>query len=576
VARNSFISISQRRRGGDGGGDGGGSCDGGGDEEAVNGGGGGWGGEGGGLPAPVDLNRDNTAQQTFHLWKAMENRDMVAADEVAVMDFLDAMYGAYCQGKITKAQKNVLKCRLMYDDATGGSVAAKLEKCNEELAALVVAGGLDTANDAALASALQQHEDAKAAAEAEAGAAPLSKPALARADSFARFRERARDEVFAPALVAAEGCDGLLARLYAYLRVRMRSLHKTCVICDAPHVSVVSHFFEQGSAMILRPTVCHRDTCVFAFTEFSLGADGADGLATQAEVMDLVMAFSVAAANSPRANIILNPFPRVVDEDNTPVLDPETPDFAKAKELFNLIPSVEALVGGSRGSLASLAECCNAGTPHGYALVQWCMSSNRAHVEALDPGKHLKAMKTKHQFIMRNSGLEREGKFQELKKQHGSCFAFHGSPIENWHAILRNGLHNASGTKLQMHGAAYGKGIYASPSAMMSAGYSYMGQGARYRRPGGAPAGGGAKKKPSVTAGNRFLGGENIKVMALCEIIDTGIHKSGDVWVVPSEEHIVTRFFFCFTKDTVPQCHTVRDADFRASIESAMKQISKK
>jgi len=40
--------------------------------------------------------------------------------------------------------------------------------------------------------------------------------------------------------------------------------------------------------------------------------------------------------------------------------------------------------------------------------------------------------------------------------------------------LVRNGLRNASGTKLQMNGAAFGKGIYLSPYSATSAGYSRM------------------------------------------------------------------------------------------------------
>jgi len=49
---------------------------------------------------------------------------------------------------------------------------------------------------------------------------------------------------------------------------------------------------------------------------------------------------------------------------------------------------------------------------------------------------------------------------------------FSGSHIENWHSIVRRGLLNASSTQLQVNGAAYGDGIYLSPTADMSIGYS--------------------------------------------------------------------------------------------------------
>ena len=58
--------------------------------------------------------------------------------------------------------------------------------------------------------------------------------------------------------------------------------------------------------------------------------------------------------------------------------------------------------------------------------------------------------------------------------------SFSGSSIENWHSILRIGLINASGTKHQLHGAAYGNGIYLSPNASVSFGYS--GIGTRYHQ----------------------------------------------------------------------------------------------
>ena len=51
-----------------------------------------------------------------------------------------------------------------------------------------------------------------------------------------------------------------------------------------------------------------------------------------------------------------------------------------------------------------------------------------------------------------------------------SCFS--GSAMENWHSILRKGLVNASGTKLQVHGAKYGSGIYLSPCADVAIIYS--------------------------------------------------------------------------------------------------------
>lgn len=73
-------------------------------------------------------------------------------------------------------------------------------------------------------------------------------------------------------------------------------------------------------------------------------------------------------------------------------------------------------------------------------------------------------MATPHQYLLLSAPPEKETIFRELKAKHGSTFAFHGSSMENWHSILRRGLVNASGTRLQLNGAAYGSGIYLSPS----------------------------------------------------------------------------------------------------------------
>ena len=50
--------------------------------------------------------------------------------------------------------------------------------------------------------------------------------------------------------------------------------------------------------------------------------------------------------------------------------------------------------------------------------------------------------------------------FDKLVKKYGKKLAFHGSPIENFHSILHNGLKNMSGTRHMSTGAAFGDGIY--------------------------------------------------------------------------------------------------------------------
>lgn len=100
------------------------------------------------------------------------------------------------------------------------------------------------------------------------------------------------------------------------------------------------------------------------------------------------------------------------------------------------------------------------------------------------------------------------------------------------HSFAR--LKNASGTKLQVNGAAYGSGIYLSPAASVSFGYSRM-------------YGHGARANAASTSTNRFLVSSSVHCIAICEVINTNdIKKSGDIWVQPHEDHVLTRFLYVF------------------------------
>jgi hypothetical protein len=87
-------------------------------------------------------------------------------------------------------------------------------------------------------------------------------------------------------------------------------------------------------------------------------------------------------------------------------------------------------------------------------------------------------MATPYQYMLLTSTPEKEARFAALKKKcvapsprgclqtasgttivlltrlwfarHGSFMAFHGSPMENWHSILRNGLRNMSTSRARV------------------------------------------------------------------------------------------------------------------------------
>jgi poly [ADP-ribose] polymerase 6/8 len=308
---------------------------------------------------------------------------------------------------------------------------------------------------------------------------------------------------------------------------------------------------------MLKPAVCSRELCCWSFQQLGVRADAADDIATEAEVVDLLVCMATCAVkNANRRELIFDPFPVVFDpsDKSKKILDPERKDFNLVQKLLSSMPSVEKMT--QAADFISMKETLDRASPYCYPLLQWIISSNRSHIVQLPEGRHIKSMVTKHQYLLLSAPPEKEELFRKLKKQHGSTFAFHGSSIENWHSILRKGLINASGTKFQMNGAAYGSGIYLSPFASTSFGYSRIAYTATPTAP---------------ILGNRFLNSENFNCIAICEVINKDIRKTSGIWVQPEPDCVVTRFFCVYTGGVgTATNNNTEDVNFRNEIQAAM------
>jgi len=267
---------------------------------------------------------------------------------------------------------------------------------------------------------------------------------------------------------------------------------------------------------MLKPGVCSRELCCWSFQQLGVGSEAAEEIATEAEVVDLLISFTVIAAKSNRRDLIFNPYPLILENESKKLFDPDKKDFELLVSIVTKFPSVMEMT--QEKDFISLKERLDIIHPHCFSLLQWIITSNRSHIVLIPKEKRVKKMFTPHQYLLLSAPPEKENIFQELKKKHGSCFAFHGSSAENWHSILRRGLINASGTKLQVNGSAYGAGIYLSPEAATSFGYSRM-----YNQ---------GKKTDTNTKqdqrGNVFLNSQDInliKCIAICEVINHEIKK---------------------------------------------------
>ena len=308
-------------------------------------------------------------------------------------------------------------------------------------------------------------------------------------------------------------------KCHATVLTRLTTLSKYCVICDRPHL------FTGGGDMLM-PSVCSRPTCMFQYEVLGVGKDVVTSLACGPKVIDVLVSFFKAATDTTRWELILNPYPHVVCGTRV-VFDPAAKKIdavrVAGKQIPHMIQMVEDHTGG-RQLLQSRG-------PEVEGLYDWIVSSNKSLIMPLPDSQRIQFMGTPFQFVLLTASPERQESFAAQKAKHGSIWAYHGSRLENWHSILRNGLINASGTKLQVNGTAYGNGIYMSPHASVSFGYSDI------------------PTKDTVNPNWKepFVGQcTQLRCICIIEVVNHEIKKSGNIWVQPDENRVLTRFFFLY------------------------------
>jgi ubiquitin-conjugating enzyme E2 Q len=123
-------------------------------------------------------------------------------------------------------------------------------------------------------------------------------------------------------------------------------------------------------------------------------------------------------------------------------------------------------------------------------LLRWIIASNRSCIMQVDRSSsstsfadaedRVSGMEDWMQFRFAQGAPDKEQRFIDCVKEVSTrlalgkfptLFAWHGSPLANWHSIVREGLHFND----TLHGRAFGHGVYMSPQAVTSIGYSGMG-----------------------------------------------------------------------------------------------------
>ncbi|KGO71272.1 Ubiquitin-conjugating enzyme, E2 [Penicillium italicum] len=158
------------------------------------------------------------------------------------------------------------------------------------------------------------------------------------------------------------------------------------------------------------------------------------------------------------------------------VYDTNLDDLAPVKKqqmiscLLGMLPSIEEMKtfieSHERGKL--LSSWKDIISPAGLDLLRWVVASNRSFIKQDDddPRHQVVGMSDYIHFRLVQGAADKEQRFINAvianslaqNPDHPTIFAWHGSSVNNWHSILREGFH----FKQIAHGRACGHGVYMS------------------------------------------------------------------------------------------------------------------
>jgi poly [ADP-ribose] polymerase 6/8 len=283
----------------------------------------------------------------------------------------------------------------------------------------------------------------------------------------------------------------------------------------------------------VKPSVCAKQLCNFQLSRIGVGNSVYQEIRRDQMAADLVLSIFSAALE-------------------TDYLTPAPPDIPQheARAIVQALPSMADLLKKTRDDrdISRLIK------PQGLALLRWVLLSNRSHLIFLPDDMALPEFKGSKQFMTLLSSPEAENIFNRLKEQYRSFHLWHGSHGQRWHSIVRNGLKNATGTKLQANGAAFGEGIYFARDSSTSWGYS--------------------RESPNNYKASAL--GAKLHIISLCEVIQLkngALRDHGWAHTLINEDAVIVRFLMVgggFARDVVAnplqRVPTLRDVlEFHAS-----------
>ncbi|KAL9602680.1 MAG: hypothetical protein Q9219_001670 [cf. Caloplaca sp. 3 TL-2023] len=156
--------------------------------------------------------------------------------------------------------------------------------------------------------------------------------------------------------------------------------------------------------------------------------------------------------------------------------------------LLDTLPSVlemKEYLQDRRGQDMTLKSWLDRISPAAAGLLRWIIASNRSCIVEVDriegetfqaSEERVSGMSQWMQFRFAQGAPDKEQRFiQSIRDVTGETryptqYAWHGSPLYNWHSIVREGLH----FQHTAHGRAFGHGVYHATDVRISLGYSMI------------------------------------------------------------------------------------------------------
>ncbi|KAJ2925630.1 hypothetical protein H1R20_g11464, partial [Candolleomyces eurysporus] len=175
---------------------------------------------------------------------------------------------------------------------------------------------------------------------------------------------------------------------------------------------------------------------------------------------------------------------------------------AAISKLIDTLPSIEDMkkhlerkvtVGKSKPKLREIDPSVS---PAAWLILRWIVGSCTALIEEITSGDELiqNLDKNWRQFRLTVGAPDAEAKFNTAVKlasaadknasKYPVLYAFHGSPLRNWHSIVRHGLWY----KHIANGRAYGNGVYLAKDASVSMGTYAQGSQSTWKKSQSCPS----------------------------------------------------------------------------------------